>query len=463
MSALTEAVRTALGQANMTEATSDIKRLLCDELARVDPSAQIHRTEYFNHTYVPDVVLGWPHGERREVFVRFVTSPERLIADSDRLGAAGPIFVDLATAARPDRNQEEVAAAEAAGGLAAEHSPRLLVTDTDATEHIRPSASENLIEHLVVSNLLRGGRGQLNEPRAQATVKAARAGYTAAMGAEPDEVRAAVEATRQVLDPDIERRVERSLQLLWWVGGGAAAEFPVTVPDDMELNPADTRDFLQMVFSDDQDIEDDAFWDRLAERLTFDTLVGVGDVERSANLNRLMRPLARRLHLSHVALDARDPEFFDNLAWSLSDEFLRLRGPGWLCRFTPLGTRFSQRRDEGATVSLAEAVDRTAQMVVDDAELDEAERRIQLTRTPADPTQHPGPATLTNLAAGFGVDAAVRSVTIIRGQHRFTADFDRMLVRSNEATVADMAAVAVRLLTVTNEDFQVQLQTFLGL
>lgn len=237
----------------------------------------------------------------------------------------------------------------------------------------------------------------------------------------------------------------------------------MTVADDMELNPADTRDFLRMVFSDDQDIEDDAFWDRLAERLTFDTLVGVGDVERSANLNRLMRPLARRLHLSHVALDARDPEFFGELAWSLSDDFLRLRGPGWLCRFTPLGTRFSQRRDEGATVSLAEAAQRTAQMVVDNAELDEAERRVQLSRTPTDLTQHPGPATLNNLAAGFADDSAVRSVTIIRGQHRFTADFDRMLVRSDEAPVADMARLAVRLLTVTDEDGQGELQAFLDL
>lgn len=99
MSALTDAVRTALSQTNMAEATADIKQLLCDEFARADPSAQIHRTEYFNHTYLPDVVLDWPAGDRREVFVRFVTSPERLIADSNRLGAAGPILFDLAAAA----------------------------------------------------------------------------------------------------------------------------------------------------------------------------------------------------------------------------------------------------------------------------------------------------------------------------------------------------------------------------
>lgn len=356
-----------------------------------------------------------------------------------------------------------MAAADVAAGQAAEHSPRLLVTDTEAIEHVRPDASENLVEHLVASNLVRGGRGPLNEALALATVEAARAGYTAAMGAEPHAVSAAVQAARQVLDPDTERRVERSLQLLWWVGGGAAAEFPMTIADDMELNPADTRDFLRLVFSDDQDIEDDALWNRLAERLTFDTLVGVGDVQRSKNLNRLMRPLAKRIHLSHVALDVRDPELFEDLTWSLSDDFLRLRGPGWQCRFTPLGTRFSQRRDEGATVSLAEAAQRTAEMVVDDAELDEAERRIQLTRTPTDPAQHPGPATLNNLAAGFAADSAVRSVSIIRSQHRFTADFDRMLVKSDEAPVAHMARLAVQLLTGIDEDEHEELQTFLGL
>lgn len=463
MSELTDAVRVALTQPVMSEATADIKQLLCDELALVDPTAQVHRTEYFNHTYMPDVVLDWPDREPREVFVRFVASPDRILADSGRLGAKGPVFFDLATAARPERPQDEVLATSAAAGQAAERFPRLLVTDTEATAHIRPDASQNLVERLVVSNVLRGGRGQLDEPRAEATVEAARAGYDAAMTAEPDAVRAAVQAAREILDPDIERRVERSLQLLWWVGGGAPEDFPITVPDDLELNPADTRDFLQLVFTDQQDIDDDGFWSRLADRLTFDTLVDVGHIDQSTNLNRLMRQFAGRLKLSHAILDHRERPFppDDQLAWGIEDRFLRLRGADWVCHFTPQGNRFSQRRDEGHPVSLAAAGTRSTDYLVEEAEIDEAARQVVLSRKAVDPAGQRG-RSLRELAAGFADNASVRRITIRSGESALDIDFIRMLVGADpDADVRRMATIAVRLLAVLDEAGRDELATFL--
>ena len=127
--------------------------------------------------------------------------------------------------------------------------------------------------------------------------------------------------------PDMERRVERTLQLLWWVGGGAPEEFPISALDDMELNPSDTRDFLRDVFAG-QVIEDGAFWSRLADRLSFDTLVDVGDVTQSANLHQLMSQLAGRLKLSHAILDKRERPLppFDRLAWALEEQVPR---PPW--------------------------------------------------------------------------------------------------------------------------------------
>lgn len=463
MSELTDAVRVALTQPVMSDATADIKQLLCDELALVDPTAQVRKTEYFNHTYLPDVVLDWPDREPREVFVRFVASPDRILADSGLLGAKGPVFFDLATAARPERAQDEIAATSAAAGQAAERSPRLLVTDTEATAYIRPDASQNLVERLVVSNVLRGGRGQLDESRAKATVEAARGGYEAAMTAEPDAVRAAVQAAREILDPDIERRVERSLQLLWWVGGGAPEDFPITVPDDLELNPADTRDFLRLVFTDQPNIDDDAFWSRLADRLTFDTLVDVGHINQSTNLNRLMRQFAGRLKLSHAILRHRQRPFppDDQLAWGIEDRFLRLRGADWVCHFTPQGNRFSQRRDEGHSVSLAAADTRSTDYLVEEAEIDEAARQVVLSRKAVDPAGQRG-RSLRELAAGFPDDASVRRITIRSGESDLDVDFIRMLVGADpDADVRRMATIAVRLLAAIDEAGRNELATFL--
>ncbi len=226
MSELTNAVRTALVRNDMNQATEDVKGLLCDELARVDPVARIHRTDYFNHTYVPDIVLDWDDREPREVFLRFVSSPGRLLVDGKRLGASGPVIFDLSTAARPDRGKEEIESADEAAAQASEQSPSLMLTDTEATEHLRPDKSQNMVERLVLSNVLRGGRGRWSEASTRETIEVSRAGYGAAMAAQRDTVKAAVKTARRVLEPALERRVERSAPVVdrWGTGRRVPSE-----------------------------------------------------------------------------------------------------------------------------------------------------------------------------------------------------------------------------------------------
>ena len=463
MSEVTDAVRNALAHQDMVTASTNVKQLLCDELARVDPEARIHRTEYFNHTYVPDVVLDWDGRGPREVFLRFVSTPPRLLADVDRIGDSGPVIFDLSPAAPRAREVEELASVSSATRQASERSPQLLITDSEATQHVRPDNAENMVERLVVANILRSGHGDLGESAAEKTVLASRAGYNGAIAAEPDDVRAAVTVAGQLLDPDTERRVERTLQLLWWVGGGAPEEFPISVPDDMELNASDTRDFLREVFAE-RVIEDSAFWSRLADRLSFDTLVEVGEVTQSANLHQLMSQLAGRLKLSHVTLDKRDRPLppFDQLAWALEEQFLCLRGPEWECRFTPHGNRFSQRRDAGRPVPLAEADRRSAAYLVEEAKIDEAARQVLLSRKAVDPDQQLG-RSLRDLAVGFADDAAVRTIAVLLGDSLVTADFDRMMVGADpDATVRRMASSATRLLAALDGSDEAELAAFLG-
>ena len=465
MSKVTDAVRNALDDRDMGTACTNVKRLVCDELARADPTAQIRQTEYFNHTYVPDVVLDWDDREPREVFLRFASTPKRLLADVDRIGAIGPVIFDLSLAVRLERRLDEVASMSSAVQDAGKRSPRMLITDSEATQHVRPSDAENMVERLVVSNLLRSGRGNLDESAAKNTVSASRSGYDGAIAAEPDDVRAAVSVTQQVFDPDMWRRVERTLQLLWWVGGGAPDEFPTSVLDDMELNPSDTRDFLREVFGDEQVIEDDTFWIRLAERLSYDTLVDVGDVPYSENLHRLMNQLAGHLKLSHVKLDKQERPFpgLSQLVWGLKDKFLCLRGQGWECSFTPHGNRFSKRKDQGQPISLAEADLRSAAYRIVETKIDEATRQVVLSRKSADPTQQMG-VSLRDLAAGFPDHAAVRTITVLFGQSEIKADFDRMMVGADpDATVRQMAAIAPKLLTALNSDDEAELAVFLGI
>ena len=232
----------------------------------------------------------------------------------------------------------------------------------------------------------------------------------------------------------------------------------------MELNPSDTRDFLREVFGDEQIIEDDTFWLRLAERLSYDTLVDVGDVTYSENLHRLMNQLAGRLKLSHVTLDKRERPIplFGQPVWRLEDQFLCLRGQEWECRFTPHGNRFSKRKDQGQPIPLAEADLRSAAYRIVETEIDEATRQVFLSRKSADPAQEMR-GSLRALAAGFPDHAAVRTITVFFGHSDMTADFGRMMVGADpDATVRHMAAIAPKLLTTLNSDDEAELTAFLG-
>lgn len=464
MSYVTNAVRNALGQHNIVTAGSDVKRLVCDELALADPTAQIQTTDYFNHTYVPDIVLDWDNQEQREVYLRFVSAPERFLADVERIGSDGPIVFDLSLSVQPEDGRAQLTTMPLAVREARERSPQLLMTDGEATRHVRPKDTKNMVERLVVSNLMRSGRGRLDESTAKSTVAVSRAGYYGAIGAEPDDVKAAATVARQMLDPETERRVKRTLQLLWWVGGSDPQEFPIGVSDDMELNPSDTRDFLRDVFDDEHVIDDDAFWSRLADRLSFDTLVNVGDVAHSDNLHRLMKQLVGRLKLSHVTLDRCKPKLplFGKYNWSLENNFLCLCGPSWECRFTPHGNRFSKRKDIGQPIDLVEAGLRSAAYRIEEVQIDEAAREVVLSRKAADPAQQLG-GSLQDLAAGFADDAAVRTIAVFLGDSLLTADFDRMMVGAQpDATVRQLATFSTKILVGLDHDDEAELATLLG-
>jgi hypothetical protein len=217
MNALTEAVRAAMTGYDLVAVSTDVKDLICGELAKVDPTAEITRTDYFNHSYVPDIVVQWSGQSPREVFTRFVSDPIQLGEDLKRIGREGPVLFNLSTAT--DAVVGDIGDVPELN-TALDNAPAVLLTDTEATEYVRPASAKNLVERLVAANVLRAGRGYLDEGAARAAVGLSRAGFDAALVAEPNAVRAAVAATQKIFGLELERRVERSLQLIWWAAGG---------------------------------------------------------------------------------------------------------------------------------------------------------------------------------------------------------------------------------------------------
>jgi hypothetical protein len=168
--------------------------------------------------------------------------------------------------------------------------------------------------------------------------------------------------------------------------------------------------------------------------------------------------------LSHAALDATPRSFPDGppFTWAIDDSFLKLVGPDFVCRFTPHGNRFSQRRGQGNPVSRAVAAERTERYRVVEASVEEEARSIRFERKVGDPAQHRA-ATVDDLTRGTDANSLIREVAIATTRGALTVDFGRMLVAAEpDESVRELALVAARCLTPLLPGEDVLLEAFLG-
>ena len=73
MAELTDRIRSALTQTSSADTISSIKAAVIDGLRMADSTVNVHSTDYFNHTFTPDLVMNWQRlgQEERYVYLRF--------------------------------------------------------------------------------------------------------------------------------------------------------------------------------------------------------------------------------------------------------------------------------------------------------------------------------------------------------------------------------------------------------
>jgi hypothetical protein len=110
---------------------------------------------------------------------------------------------------------------------------------------------------------------------------------------------------------------------------------------------------------------------------------------------------------------------------------------------------------------LRPVANRSQDLLVEAAELEEADRRLTVVRKPTDPVSYRR-RSLDELTAGFPPDAGVRRVMVLAGNALLTADFDRMILSSEpNSPVTRMARLATRLLAFLTESEARDLARFL--
>lgn len=291
-------IQTALALHSRPDTVHDVKQAVIDEFEHVDSKVRIHATEYFRHSYAPDLVLRWPddvdRGERW-VYLRSKVEPTSLLEDVAIVARDQPIIFGLV----PTTSSTGTVTLEQAGepavdsdlpaGTVAQLRQRstsvgTLITDPQGLDALVPpdNASGSSIQNLVARQILRGGRGVYDEAASTETTAAINAGFEAAFtsGAEATSVAAA--KIRENLGEQSGERLLRLLHAIWVGSGGRSDLFP----DAPTASGPLSDDALELLVAGPE-IDNPKFWERLGDfNLPQLGRLNVGD--RPLNLGRLI-------------------------------------------------------------------------------------------------------------------------------------------------------------------------------
>lgn len=147
------------------------KRAVIAEVESLDPAAEVRSTEYFNHSFAPDLVVGWgakKNGTERPIYLRGSIETALLAKDLRTHASSKPVILSLG----PESASHVFARSEEARRDALrqeKHSKGSLLTDATALDSLTsaPSGIDAPLNELVRRSFVRGGRGVVDDTQAR--------------------------------------------------------------------------------------------------------------------------------------------------------------------------------------------------------------------------------------------------------------------------------------------------------
>lgn len=299
-----------------------LKNSVINFLNSGDPSVRIRKTEYFNHTFAPDLVLTWPdEKQERPVFLRANPDPRWIEADLKVIAESHPIMLTL----DDFRLHHNFRARERLTATAKE--AHALVTDPNAIEEfIAPRAP---IATVLTNAVIRGGIGLVDELAAKRTAESAIAGFSAAESLDAEPIRSALARAERILDDEQTRRFVRLYQAVWEGQGGTPESFPSSRSLTGPLTGRDLSLLLETITT-----EDVQFWRRIGRNILLEQIVAMGSAG-GTNLSRLVEANLDRLLArgARVFGQSSSNSHRQRADWQVEGNCLVLRGTGWTAYF----------------------------------------------------------------------------------------------------------------------------------
>jgi hypothetical protein len=289
---LAETIHDALGIKAPEESQQRIQEAIARRLDELSPGATIKRTGYFNHSWVPDLIVKWREGEDRPVYLRLDVRDPSFDEDLGYLAEERPFFLDLVDGNAPDTSN---------GGqgfdlnkaLSKSGRDQVLVTEVTAVDRLESRVEKEADAKNATRQVIVGGRGLLDGTAADSIMRSWSEASEAAEHANKAPLRSALDAVEQFLDRIAALDLETNLRSKWVAAGHDANAFPGR--EDWQLDDRGPREIAELVASlvdAGEDVAGDQ-WTAIAQAISLTSLgselASLGRTGTGRQVNDLVR------------------------------------------------------------------------------------------------------------------------------------------------------------------------------
>lgn len=398
---------------------TSIKNAIIERIQEIDTSVTIESTDYFNHTFAPDLVLRWPmDGSTRRVYLRTSNNANYLREDIALVANVSPIFMPLLplgpNSGREDLERESI-------------ESNTLVADPTTITAFGDESRQQSVRKLLARAVLQGGRGHVTQQRARAVGHAIGLGFIGAQNANANITRRAIDVTKSLMDLQHADQLTHLLRAIWLGSGAPASAFPSSTDIPTSLDASALQFLLETAITDDVD-----FWRRIGASLTLDRLCEIEAPATSNGLQRLIAVNLDRLRAKSCQVVSRPKgeSGYPIPRWLVKSGVLTMSTEHYSAHFSPgpASVIAPDGSNEENYISLRELISRAdaGNVKVSEVTLEVAGRRQLDYKAPND-SDIISDSVLQELEGMLGSDAIVRAAVspIGSGARQLRCDYSR--------------------------------------
>jgi hypothetical protein len=360
---LAEAVSEALEVSAPSESQQRVHEVIARQLDSISPGAEVKSTEYFNHAWVPDLVVAGRDGEERDVFLRFQVRDESFGDDLEHLADRKPVFLDISErrqladdASADDFDLGSAIEARGPGGEG------VLVTEVDAIDKFESSVREYQPAAIATKEVVVGGRGIVDPSAATSIVESWKEARDAASDARSDRLRAALDDVETFLDRVSSLDLEADLRGTWVAAGHDVESFPGS--EEWRLGDRSPREIAELVASllrQGRPISEGQ-WSAIGEVISASSLghevsrlnqKHVGSLVNDLTRSNLTRWTAKYAYVPTLESDS----LTDAFDWSLGEYALALNLIRRTAYFTDIGIKWNRMKKADSLPEIRERIE----------------------------------------------------------------------------------------------------------